>query len=157
MSRLALVLALLPVAAAVSGALVGKGGSSAAALHEEAKAFETGAASLNAEGFKAFLEVASHSAFSEKSRQRHAGLVDRVADERSADISMSDHFANNIAEAQDTPTLRELAKSHWDGIKDSPEAKKPQAAQAKSPAGQSAAQPGSSLRNILMNAGRPGL
>mmetsp|Transcript_73875 Transcript_73875/g.171361 ORF Transcript_73875/g.171361 Transcript_73875/m.171361 type:complete len:156 (+) Transcript_73875:70-537(+) len=145
---LALVFAISVVAekAAVRGA--GTGHSSArASLAEEVKAFESSAATLDTEGWSAFLESSSHSARSEHDRSRQRGLDDRVSVERSVDISVSDHFANNVAEQSDMPTLRQLAKQHWDGLG------APTQQDAKD---QQQPAPKPSLRHLLMSAGQKG-
>mmetsp|Transcript_69530 Transcript_69530/g.214929 ORF Transcript_69530/g.214929 Transcript_69530/m.214929 type:complete len:150 (-) Transcript_69530:71-520(-) len=148
MARLVLLLALLQGAAAINGAMKGKDASEGKAS-EEVQAFESEGSALNAAGFKAFLESSSHSARSQRDRLKHEGLVDRLETERSVDISVSDHFAEKVEEAAEFPSLQQLARMHWDGLKNPAEAKAAKQALA---GGQS----GSRLRDLLMTAGHAG-
>uniref|UniRef100_A0A7S0AGV1 Uncharacterized protein n=1 Tax=Pyrodinium bahamense TaxID=73915 RepID=A0A7S0AGV1_9DINO len=133
--------------AAARSASAGKGRASARRLAEEFKAFESAAASLDAAGWRAFLDTASRSARSERDRRRQSGLDERVSMDRSIDISVSDHFASNIQEEDEMPTLRQLAKQHWEGLVH-PQQPKSQQLQNQ----QAGSKP--SLRNVLRNAGR---
>mmetsp|Transcript_68365 Transcript_68365/g.154794 ORF Transcript_68365/g.154794 Transcript_68365/m.154794 type:complete len:176 (-) Transcript_68365:93-620(-) len=164
--RLALGLAaLLDGTTAAHVSLIGRGaskaqgkgqgqGSSSALLADEVRAFESDSATLDSEGWQAFMETSAHSARSEKDRSRHQDVDDAVQMERSFDLSVSDHFASQVDEQSDMPTLRELAKEHWSAIEGmepkQPAAKAPATAQAAAAEGPSAR---SSLRKLLMSAG----
>uniref|UniRef100_A0A7S4QAE9 Uncharacterized protein n=1 Tax=Alexandrium monilatum TaxID=311494 RepID=A0A7S4QAE9_9DINO len=129
-------------------------------LTEEAKAFEESGQMLNAEGWRAFLGASSRSARSTRDRSRHADVEEQVEEERSSDVSVSDHFASNVEEQSDMPTLRQLAQEHWAGLRvaksEKPTAATKAAAQRAAPPPQAAQVPVSSLRNLLVSAGRGG-
>mmetsp|Transcript_19064 Transcript_19064/g.59961 ORF Transcript_19064/g.59961 Transcript_19064/m.59961 type:complete len:148 (-) Transcript_19064:175-618(-) len=146
MARALLALALIPVASAVTGALGGKGGVEAR-LSEEMRAWESEGSALNAAGYATFLEASARGATQRASQAFHKHVTERVEAERAVEIPMSDHFAGAVEERAEFPTLRELARSQWEGMKPSLPASKPAATMQQKP---------SSLRNLLMNAGRPG-
>eukprot|EP00411_Alexandrium_monilatum_P123375 CAMPEP_0175646238 /NCGR_PEP_ID=MMETSP0097-20121207/7221_1 /TAXON_ID=311494 /ORGANISM="Alexandrium monilatum, Strain CCMP3105" /LENGTH=163 /DNA_ID=CAMNT_0016952135 /DNA_START=89 /DNA_END=580 /DNA_ORIENTATION=+ len=128
-------------------------------LTEEAKGFEESGQMLNAEGWRAFLGAASQSARSTRDRSRHADVEQEVEEERSSDISVSDHFASIVEEQSDMPTLRQLAQEHWAGLRVA-KSEKPTpvkaGAQKATPRPPTAQGTVNSLRSLLVSAGREG-
>mmetsp|Transcript_9671 Transcript_9671/g.28543 ORF Transcript_9671/g.28543 Transcript_9671/m.28543 type:complete len:171 (-) Transcript_9671:76-588(-) len=152
----ALVLLLPPLGAAEAGADRGQGrGTVLSSLAEEVKAFESGAGTMDTEGWKAFLATSAHSARSALDQTRTQGTESAVSQDRSYEVSLSDHFAGKIEENNEFPTLRQLAKEHWDGLSTKPKAAKALDAKVPPPPPAQAA-PGAgpgSLRSLLRSAG----
>merc|ERR1719330_866899 len=120
-------------------------------LHEESKAFETGAASLDAAGWAEFMATSKHSAHSEHDKQRQTDLDDAIDEARSTDITIQDFFGEKVAENDGSPSLRDLAKEHWAGIKGPVHAaQKGETAQHSQAGHQQNPKPVTGLRSLLM-------
>mmetsp|Transcript_41661 Transcript_41661/g.82460 ORF Transcript_41661/g.82460 Transcript_41661/m.82460 type:complete len:160 (+) Transcript_41661:88-567(+) len=127
--------------------------AAAARLREEARAFEEGGATLDAQGWKAFMDVSANSAHSDRHRQDNTD--EAIAEARSIDFAISDEFAQKLYDQSGTPSLRELAQEHWAGIKPETPQQAAKVLQVQQHAPQQRAVGG--LRNLLMSAGRTAL
>ena len=128
-------------------------GSAIAEQREDAKFFQEGGSTLDAQGWSAFMDVSAHSAHSEKDRNRQDSIDSAINEARSFDLTISDEFAQNVEDQSGTPNLRELAKEHWAAIKEEKSHKvsaMPQVLKMESPPQHAA----KNLRNLLRSAGR---
>merc|ERR1740121_2820673 len=123
---------LAPVASAVA---------EGAQIKEASDFFSASGADLDAQGWKAFLDTSSHSAHSKKDRLRQESIDEAIAEARLIDVPINTIFAEKVQESAGTPTLRQLAAQHWNGLHQP----------AKSEASSGAPR---NLRSILVNAGR---
>mmetsp|Transcript_102316 Transcript_102316/g.318720 ORF Transcript_102316/g.318720 Transcript_102316/m.318720 type:complete len:179 (+) Transcript_102316:94-630(+) len=129
MSSARLALLVLPLLASVPGAATGglrgslksRAGRDTAAVRASSKAYEEfkafDSASVDLQGWNAFLAAATSSARSSRDTDRQRHLDAEVKSARSLDVSISDDFADLVGAQAAVPSLRELAKEHWNGIK----------------------------------------
>mmetsp|Transcript_29478 Transcript_29478/g.84387 ORF Transcript_29478/g.84387 Transcript_29478/m.84387 type:complete len:152 (-) Transcript_29478:61-516(-) len=115
-SLLAAVAFLCEVTEVASGGLRGARRAEAGTW-EDFQAFDAASSAVDEQGWNAFLSAATSSARSQRDSERQSRLDAELQDSRALEVSISDDFAAKVSEQEGTPSLRDLAKEHWDGIR----------------------------------------